>query len=632
MTPSLQSLAFDISPYAQMIVDPYNNELLAVNAEATRLLDFPDNASLMRIRPSDLFHSQLAEWTSFTEEAIANSAAWSDALSIHANNNQQIALEVAAKVQHQEERYAVLLCFQSAKVARWWRDKGEAQYHYRSGIGHWDRVAKVFREFEYENQLILDAAGEGIYGLDKDGNTTFVNAAAEQMLGWTKPELFGRNIHDIIHHTHPNGEHFHNHECSIFQAIRDGIQRNVEGEVFWKKSGEPMDVEYTSTPIKDNGHIIGAVVIFRDVTQKRIDQQRLLDALSEVERLKNRLEMENAYLQEEISHEFNHHHIVGKSGAINHILEKIEMVGPTDVSVMISGESGTGKELIARAIHEVSERRSRSLIRVNCAAIPAELFESEFFGHRKGAFTGATDNRVGRFELADGGTLFLDEVGEIPLPLQGKLLRVLQEQTFERVGESKTREVDVRIIAATNKNLRELVEQGQFREDLFFRLNVFPIESVPLRERRDDIPLLAAHFLKRASTKANKTNLKIPLTQIERLQMYSWPGNIRELENVIERQVILARRDTLSFDDLPVEQLGHQKDQNENIKGLYTDLDLKQREKMSIENALKKCGGKVSGSQGAAQLLNVKPTTLASRIKKHGIDIRSYKKGMAKSA
>ncbi|WP_438951455.1 sigma-54 interaction domain-containing protein [Porticoccus sp.] len=368
------------------------------------------------------------------------------------------------------------------------------------------------------------------------------------------------------------------------------------------------------------------MVIFRDISQKKTDRKRLLEALAEVEQLKNQLELENAYLQEEINSEFNHHQIIGKSAAVQHILQKIQLVAPTDSTVLISGESGTGKELIARAIHEMSRRSNRSLIRVNCAAIPADLFESEFFGHTRGAFTGATNDRPGRFELANGGTLFLDEVGEIPLHLQGKLLRVLQEQQFERVGESKTRHVDVRIITATNRNLKEQVQRGQFREDLYFRLNVFPIESVPLRDRREDVPLLTQHFLKKSCTRTNKQDLKISLSELEKLKGYHWPGNIRELENVIERQVILAQGPTLRFSDLLArDQQNVPIADKEQGNGVLTVSDLKQQERRNLLIALEKCHGKVSGHGGAAQLLGIKPTTLASRIRKHQIDTRRFK-------
>ena len=342
--------------------------------------------------------------------------------------------------------------------------------------------------------MILRAAGEGIYGVNAEGKTTFVNPAAERMLGWTAEELIGRDMHSIVHHTHPDGSHYQEHDCPIYAAFRDGAVHQVDTEVFWRKDGTSFWVEYTSTPINEGGQVVGAVIVFRDVTQRREADEKLRAAHEEVDRLRERLELENAYLQEEIRIEGNHHGIVGRSAAIQKILRQVELVAPTDATVLISGESGTGKELIARAIHDASKRSRRPLIRVNCATIPREAFESEFFGHAKGAFEGALRDGVGRFELADGGTLFLDEVADMPIELQGKLLRVLEENNFERVGEAQTRTVDVRVIAATNRDLKQEVRRGRFREDLYFRLDVFPIESIPLRERRDDIPLLGRAF------------------------------------------------------------------------------------------------------------------------------------------
>ena len=448
------------------------------------------------------------------------------------------------------------------------------------------------------------------------------------MLGWKAEDLVGRDMHSIVHHSRPDGSHYPEVHCPIYAAFRDGAVHNVVDEVFWRRVGSSFFVEYTSTPIRDRGVVVGAVIVFRDVTQRREADEKLRAAHEEMDGLRKRLELENAYLQEEIRLEGNHHGIIGRSAAIQKILRQVELVAPTDASVLITGESGTGKELIARAIHEASRRSDRPLIRVNCAAIPRELFESEFFGHVKGAFTGALRDRVGRFELADGGTLFLDEVGEIPLELQGKLLRVLQEGSFERVGEERTRSVDVRVIAATNRELKEEVRRGRFREDLYFRLDVFPIHSAPLRERRDDIPLLAQHFVRGEVRKLKTGDLRLTEADARKLTQYDWPGNVRELENVIERGAILARSGRLRI-DLP--------DGGKTAVGtaragalrptatsavkptLLTDDERRERDRANIIAALEACGGKVFGPGGAAELLDVKPTTLASRIKALGI-------------
>lgn len=607
---------FSFSATAQLVVDPVTDWVLGANQEVCRLLR-QDLKTILQTRVSQIFGASFPELIIFSQEVCDKGRGWSNQLMVKAQE-EDVRVEVSGRYMAAGEEQLLYLSLQPVDMLNRLRERAEARRHHAYGLGHWNRVAQVFQEFERENQLLLDAAGEGIYGVDMNGLTTFVNPAAQKILGYTAEELAGRNMHHMIHHSHADGAHFRESECPIFAAFNDGEVHMVEDDVFWTRDGKPVDIEYTSTPIRDNGYIVGAVVVFRDVSQKKVDRRRLLAALAEVESLKNRLELENAYLQEELSSEFNHHRIIGRSAAIQTTLRQIELVAPTDSTVLIHGESGTGKELIARAIHEMSQRSARSLIRVNCAAIPEELFESEFFGHAKGAFTGALQDRPGRFELADGGTLFLDEVGEIPLHLQGKLLRVLQEQQFERVGEARTRDVDVRIISATNRDLMQLVSEGRFREDLYYRLNVFPIESVPLRRRKEDIPLLAMHFLERAQQRANKQGLQITNAAMEILCRYDWPGNIRELENVIERQVILARDRILRFDGLltaePLPELPSGKDEQ-----ILTQQELVQLERENTLQALKRCGGKVSGPGGAAELLGVKATTLMSRLKKYGI-------------
>jgi transcriptional regulator with GAF, ATPase, and Fis domain len=297
------------------------------------------------------------------------------------------------------------------------------------------------------------------------------------------------------------------------------------------------------------------------------------------------------------------------------------MVAPTDAAVLILGESGTGKELVARELHRRSRRSERPLIRVNCASVPRELYESEFFGHVKGAFTGAIKDRAGRFEAADGGTLFLDEVGEIPFPLQSKFLRVLQEKQYERVGDERTRTVDVRIIAATNRDLKRAVEAGRFREDLFYRLNVFPLQVPPLRERIEDIPMLTRHFLDQGRRRLKLSLPKLTEAHVRLLQGYHWPGNVRELQNTTERALILAQRGELKF-DLPVNQLranGLCPTSAGGEQPVLTETELRLRERQNVLAALERAKWKIHGEGGAAELLGLKPTTLISRIKKMGL-------------
>lgn len=622
--PDLAAAVFQSAAIAQLVIDPVEDQVSTANREACQLFGLRESA--LRQRPvSQLFAPSFPDMVVFSDEVLERGWAWADHLLI-ATESGAVRVEVSAGTMVIGSKTLLCLSMQTVDELARYRERSEAHRHYLSGIGHWDRVSKVFQEFERRNELILDAVGEGIYGVDANGITTFVNPAAVRILGYTADELAGRNMHSIIHHSHADGRHFCVEDCPIFEAFRDGTVHTEDDDVFWAKNGRRVDVEYTSTPIRDNGFIVGAVVIFRDVSQKKADRKRLLEALEEVESLRIRLELENAYLQEEISQEFNHHQIIGKSPALQNIVKQIKLVAATDTTVLISGESGTGKELIARAIHDTSDRSRRSLIRVNCAAIPADLFESEFFGHTKGAFTGAIADRPGRFELADGGTLFLDEVGEIPLHLQGKLLRVLQEQQFERIGESKTRNVDVRILAATNRDLKSLVAKGQFREDLYFRLNVFPIVSVPLRERRDDIPLLTQHLLDRVGARAKKSELRIPLSEMEKLKAYHWPGNVRELENVIERQVILARGDTIRFDGLQPTVQSVAPTSDANASTILTARELQDIDQRNLRLALERCQGKVFGSGGAAELLAMRPTTVASRLKKYRIDANQYKR------
>jgi DNA-binding NtrC family response regulator len=317
--------------------------------------------------------------------------------------------------------------------------------------------------------------------------------------------------------------------------------------------------------------------------------------------------------------------IIGQSPVRRQIMRQIEVVAPTDATVLILGETGTGKELIARELHRRSRRKDKPLVRVNCASIPKELYESEFFGHARGAFTSAVRDRVGRFEAAAGGTLFLDEIGEIPLELQSKLLRVLQEKSYERVGEDKTRRSDVRIVAATNRDLKKEVAAGRFREDLYYRLNVFPISVAPLRERKEDIPLLAAHFVELAVKELGCVRPRLTRAGIEALQNYDWPGNVRELRNVIERAAIFAQGGALEFDlSVSVPDLDRfEPVDRDGIAGVeqefLTDAEMRRRERENLFAVLRKTGWKIKGVDGAAELLGIKPTTLISRIEKMGL-------------
>ena len=421
------------------------------------------------------------------------------------------------------------------------------------------------------------------------------------------------------------------------------VVREIDEDHHWIARPEWAQLEeirgFEGQPITHKGEVLGVLGVFSRVQippEEPTWLRMIADhagaaianarAFEEIERLSAQLAAENTYLREDLSESESFGDIVGQSPAIAQVAKLIEVVAPTEATVLITGESGTGKELVSRVIHERSRRKGRPLVRVNCASVPRELYESEFFGHVKGSFTGALKDRAGRFEAADGGTLFLDEVGEIPLELQSKLLRVLQEGEYERVGDDRTRKINVRIIAATNRNLLQEVEQGRFRQDLYFRLNVFPIEVPPLRDRREDIPLIAAKCLQQVRKKLGCEGPGLTESDGLRLQDYDWPGNVRELQNIIERAVIAARCGKVRF-DLPIlpSTIANSSSTSSPSVPRRTDddvlaeSDLRQIERANIIAALEQSDWRVYGPGAAAERLRLKPTTLASRMKKMGI-------------
>jgi transcriptional regulator with GAF, ATPase, and Fis domain len=395
---------------------------------------------------------------------------------------------------------------------------------------------------------------------------------------------------------------------------------------------------FNGVPVIYKGEVLGVIAVFSRLNVPegaevwgRIFADHIAGAIAnarafeEIQRLKSQLEQQNAYLQEEVVEAKAFGDLVGQSAALRQIVSQIDLVAPTDASVLVLGETGTGKELVAHEIHRRSRRKEKPLVRVNCASIPKELYESEFFGHAKGAFTGAIKDRAGRFETAEGGTLFLDEIGEVPPEMQGKLLRALQEKRYERVGEDRTRRADVRIVAATNRDLKKEAAAGRFREDLFYRLNVFPVQVPPLRERKEDVPLLVQHFIKLSAKDLGCPQPRLTRAGMEQLQHYDWPGNIRELRNVIERAVILARGGALAFDlpagtappaARPSPIMGDAGDR----PGYLTEAELQRRERENLLVILETAGWKIKGADGAAERLGVKPTTLLSRMKKMGLN------------
>jgi len=464
-----------------------------------------------------------------------------------------------------------------------------------------------------------------LHTIDTEGRITDVSDHWLDKLGYEREEVIGRSILDFL--SADSGEQSKSRLKEIFET---GNLKNVPRQMV-TKSGEVLEVLCSAhTEVDKVLGVQSVLVATKDMTERTRAESKLREAYGEIARLKEELERERDYLREEVSVSMNFGRIVGESPALGAMLARIEAVADTPANVLIVGETGTGKELVAHAIHARSRRADAPLVKVNCASIPRELFESEFFGHAKGAFTGAYKDRLGRFQLADGGTIFLDEVGEIPLELQGKLLRVLQEREFERVGEDVTRQVDVRVIAATNRDLEKEVEAGNFREDLYYRLSVFPVQVPPLRKRGDDVIQLAVHFLEKICRDFGRSVPNFTQSQVDEMRHYDWPGNIRELKNLIERAVILSRGDgrlELSLPDngssmrtAEVKAEGPMRASGGNGKSFLTEQEMKRQQRENIRRALDQAGWRVSGAGGAAELLGLKPSTLTDRMRTLGLE------------
>jgi PAS domain S-box-containing protein len=457
-----------------------------------------------------------------------------------------------------------------------------------------------------------------LHTVDADGCIVAVTDHWLQKMGYAREEVVGRSITDFYSEADRKKL-----EAGLLMELISGGEFSNESRQMVTKDGKVLDLLMSAISERGaSGEVRRMLVASKDLTERNRAERELRTALAENAHLREELERERDYLREEVNVAMNFGRIIGRSKALKNMLAQVEAVARTPASVLILGESGVGKELVARAIHARSDRSEASLVKVNCASIPKELFESEFFGHVKGAFTGAHRDRVGRFQLADGGTIFLDEVGEIPLELQGKLLRVLQESEFERVGDDITRSVDVRIIAATNQNLERLVVDGAFREDLFYRLSVFPIDVPPLRNRPEDVLQLAQHFLEQTCLEFGRQPFKLTQTQAAAIQAYDWPGNVRELKNIIERAVILSKGNALRL-DLSLPGSSGATGRSERLlpaeDNILTEKQMRELQKQNLIAALKQTNWRVSGQDGAAEILGIKPTTLADRIRSFGI-------------
>jgi chemotaxis protein methyltransferase CheR len=469
------------------------------------------------------------------------------------------------------------------------------------------RAKAALRTSDERYFLALAGSTDGFWDWDLLSDSVFYSDRFRDILG-NSTEEFSGTIDSFRSRLHPEDAE------AIWAAIERHLQERVPYKVEYRlqtKSGHYLWFLARGQAIwNTEGKAIRMSGSIQDITERKQAELNLQVALSEIKELKEKLEIERAYLQEEIKLEYNYENIIGQSDGLNYVLYKVEQIAPSDTTVLVLGETGTGKELVARAIHGLSPRKDRTLVKVNCATLPSNLIESELFGHEKGAFTSAHARQMGRFEVANGATLFLDEIGELPLELQPKLLRVIQDGEFERLGSSGTNKVDVRLIAATNRNLEEEVRRGRFREDLWYRLSIFPITVPPLRERMEDIALLVDFFVDKISKRLGKSIESIPTSVMNTLQDYQWPGNVRELENVLERAAINSSGPKLRLVD--------------ELKKPHKDLSTTQKTMAEVERdhivrILEQTNWKVSGKNGAAEILGLNRSTLRARIRKLGI-------------
>jgi PAS domain S-box-containing protein len=464
------------------------------------------------------------------------------------------------------------------------------------------KAEEALRRSEQQLRALFEFSPDAIVVSDSEGRIREVNAQVEKSFGYDRSELLEQPVETLVperfRQTHPR----HRHDYGQQRRTRPmGAGLELYGR---RKDGSEFPVDIMLGPVETaEGQLVLSVI--RDLSQKR-----------EAEEALKRSEQEKRYLEEELETEHQFEEIVGESSELKRVLKQVETVSATDATVLILGETGTGKELIARAIHDLSPRRDHAFVKLNCSAIPSGLLESELFGHEKGAFTGAIAQKIGRLELAHQGTFFLDEVGDLPLELQPKILRALQEKEFERVGGTRTIPVNVRLLAATNRDLAKMVNEGQFRSDLYYRLRVFPVTVPPLRERREDIPLLVRYFVSNHSRRMGRRIETIPANTMQMLMKWRWPGNVRELENFIERSVILSQGPVLRA---PLAELEVAEERVE-----LADPNLEAAEREHILRVLRECKGMIGGSKGAAERLGLKRTTLNSKIKKLGIQRRDY--------
>ncbi len=566
---------FEHSNDAIFVVDPECDEILDANPAACVMLGYGREELLST--PISVIHPQeMPQLRSFVDSVFESGSGWTDELTCLTKSGETLPAEMSASVFDVGARKCVLAMVRN--------------------IAERKRAETALRESEERLASIVESAMDAIVTIDENKTIRLFNVAAEDIFGCSAAEVVGQSFDRFA--PEPLRELLA--RCVTTFERSDSGKRYLwapDGITAARADGKEFPIEATISRAEAAGETLYTIILC-DVN----DRVRALEEL-------HRLHLENVYLREEAGTESEE--VLGSSAAIRTVLKSVKQVAGTDSTVLLTGETGTGKELVATAIHNQSGRGSSMLVKVNCAALPSGLIESELFGHEKGAFTGALARKIGRFELADGGTIFLDEIGDLHLELQAKLLRVLQEGEFERVGGAETLCADARVIAATNRNLEKAVEEGRFRPDLYYRINIFPIRIPPLRERREDIPLLVRRFAMAYSTKMGKTVETIPKATMDALVAYPWPGNVRELRNVIERAVILSQGSRLELGDwLPKPSI---------TSSGSKVLSLDEHERQHIVDVLEMTAWRVSGDNGAAELLGLKPTTLEARMQKLGI-------------
>jgi formate hydrogenlyase transcriptional activator len=639
---------FDHSNDAIFVIDPERDSFLDVNSKACDLLGYSRDELLALPKRAihSSIHSETDDCSAFARSVFENGRGWTDKLTFLTKAGESLSAEVSASVIELDGRMCMIALVRD--ITRRKRAEAALQRHSEDLERLVAERTDQLRQSEEHQRVLLEINNAIIANLERESLFDAIAQAVWRVLPFDRAAIYlYDSLRDTLKLYALGGAHPLNEIIPVggeiprqgtrvgwvFDQRKPLVGGDMSKEVPWPNDHNvaaslveagirsyllaPMITKRGATgtlslaSLKTDCYSEGDAELLVEVAKQVALAIENMQAYEEIAGLKARLEQEKIYLQEEIKAAHNFGNIVGQSPAIGRVLKTVETVAPTDATVLLLGETGTGKELIARALHDLSPRKDRALVRVNCAALPAGLIESELFGHEKGAFTGALVRKIGRFELADGGTIFLDEIGDLPPDLQAKLLRVLQEGEFERVGSTSTLKVDVRVIAATHRDLEKASQGGTFRPDLYYRLSVFPIAIPPLRERKEDIPLLVKHFVMKYGGKLGKRVVTVPEKTMTALLDYSWPGNVRELENVIERAVIVSTGAQLELGEwLP--------------KPGFTDMGarilmLEELEREHIIKTLELTGWRVSGERGAAKLLGLKPTTLDARMKKLGI-------------